>query len=554
MPVAADGSAIVADTFGAGLTNRRQALAERREKAMTQGQSPFDDGLPDDDDVVEPAEESTAEETTSEEEPPTAPASPQGQKSQKRRGPGRKRRGLAQVAAIEPMAESVTAGAISDEDLPEAAATPVEGGINPKDPLLYWPKIIAAARAKGFGPEYLQIRIERAGFGAHPTPFILVDTIQGEMVCGNESENAGQMLVDYLTDIVHLGRKVGGPANYKLQAFYKIRASGGFPVMTITLEHPDEIRAQQMRKAQYFRDKETPSLSTPAGLPGLGYRGPIPPAQGYQQFQPQPPPPVMPPIYPTVPPVGAGLADTLAQLRAYEEWRQQTIAAGQPAPPPAPQIVHMPPPPSPPVAAPEGPRLSKEEEELIFEAKMNRFIEKAGYVKPGVGAPPTPTAVVATASDPVAAIENLLKTFAKIKGMEKQVGTLFGYEPKDPNAEEEEPEPEKKPDEITVLKIPGATFGGRPVMLPRNTKGTIDFFQQAVMSNLETSQELGVKAIAGVASALDKTSFGKLLESLAQKGGAPAQLAQATKASGIVGTGSVNGATPLPQRPRGPMA
>jgi hypothetical protein len=56
-----------------------------------------------------------------------------------------------------------------------------------------------------------------------------------------------------------------------------------------------------------------------------------------------------------------------------------------------------------------------------------------------------------------------------------------------------------------------------------------------------------------VANALDKTSFGKLLESLAAKGGQPAQLAAAAKASGIVGTGAVNG-TAVPQRPRGPMA
>jgi hypothetical protein len=547
MAVAADGSPIADDSFGQGLVPYRKALAEKREKTMTQGQSPFDDGLPDDDDVI--VQEEGESETPGEEEtpdPPAAAAPSQPNKAQRRRGPGRKRRG-AQPAVIEPMGETAVASAVSNEDLPEADVKPVEGGINPKDPLLFWPKIIAAARAKGFGPEYLQIRIERAGIGAHPTPFIPVDTVQGDMVCGNESENAGQALVDYLTDQIHLGRKVASPANYRLQAFYKIRASGGFPVMTITLEHPDEIRAQQMRKAQYFRDRETPSLA-PAGVgPPPLYRVPAqmaqppylshpPPAQPVQLAQPQ------------------SLTDKIAEWRAYEEHRQWLLASGQPAPPPVPQIVHVPAPvlPLPPVAAPEGPRLSKEEEELIFEAKMNRFIEKAGYVKPGLGSPPSPAAVAASATNPVAAMKDLFKMFAEIKGMEKQVGTLFGYTEKTAE-DEEEPEPEKPKDEISVLQIPGASISGRPIMLPRNTKGTIDFFQQAVMSNLETSQELAVKALGGVAAALDKTSFGKLLESLAAKGGQPAQLAAAAKASGIVGTGAVNGSAPI-ARPRGPMA
>jgi len=324
-----------------------------------------------------------------------------------------------------------------------------------------------------------------------------------------------------------------------------VRSSGGFPVMVIKLDHPDEIRAQQMRKAEYFRSRDSASAALP--LPGLG-RPPAPRAAGYPAA-PQAPAP--PPFYPpTVPPnAQGGLAETLAHLRAYEEWRQQTIAAGQPAPPPAPQIVHMPAPPPPPAPiAPEGPRLSKEEEELIFEAKMARYIEKAGYVKPGMGSPAKPAEIKNQASG----FKEIIQAFKELDAFKTQIAEVVGGgKGEDP---EEEPEPAAKPDEITVLRIPGATFGGRPVMLPRNTKGTVDFFQQAVMSNLETSQELGVKAIAGVASALDKTSFGKLLESLAAKGGAPAQLAQTAKSAGMVGTGAVNGATPLPQRPRGPMA
>src|SRR5580704_11775333 len=171
-----------ADNFAAGLVPYRKALAERREKAMTQETSPFDDGLPDDDDLEE-VEETPKEEEPKEEEPQaTSPP----QKQTRRRGPGKKRRGREPmpVADVAPTVEMLGATPAADEELPQASA--IEGGINPKDPLIYWPKIIESARAKGMGPEYLQIRIERAGVGATPTPFILVETIEGEMVAGDE--------------------------------------------------------------------------------------------------------------------------------------------------------------------------------------------------------------------------------------------------------------------------------------------------------------------------------------------------------------------------------
>lgn len=500
---------------------------------MSQERSPFDDGLPEGDE--EEVEAPPSPEVKQEEEPP-AVAAPVARQA-RRRGPGKKRRGREPLPEAQPfVAETTTAAAALEptEELPQE----VESGINPKDPLLYWPKIIESARAKGMGPEYLQIRIERAGVGAHPTPFIIVETIEGEMVAGDET-TAGQTLVDYLTNVVHMGRKVPGRAVYKLFVFYKVKSSGGFPVMTIQLDHPDEIRAQQMRRAEYFRNREAPSLGmgNPPPMPGMGYRGPLPQA---------PPPPTPPPFYSTVPPTGGGLADTLAQLRAYEEWRQQTIAAGQPAPPPAPQIVHMPAP-APPPPPPAPPARDPEVEELIFEAKMHRYIEKMGYVKPGVGAPAKPAEIKNQASG----FKEIIQAFKELETFKSQIREAVGV---GGGELEEEPEPKEPEDKISVVQIPGATIGGRPIMLPRKTKGTIDFFQQAVMSNLETSQELAVKALGGVAQALDKTSFGKLLENLAQKGGAPAQVAQIAKTSGMVGTGAVNGATPLPQRPRGPMA
>jgi hypothetical protein len=532
-----------ADNFAAGLVPYRKALAERREKAMTQETSPFDDGLPDDDDLEE-VEETPKEEEPKEEEPQAA--SPP-QKQTRRRGPGKKRRGREPipVADVAPTVEMLGATPAADEELPQASA--IEGGINPKDPLIYWPKIIESARAKGMGPEYLQIRIERAGVGATPTPFILVETIEGEMVAGDET-TAGQTLVDYLTNVVHMGRKVAGRAVYKLFVFYKVKSSGGFPVMTIQLDHPDEIRAQQMRRAEYFRNREAPSL-------GMGSHPPAP-ARGYQLPQQMAQPPYLS-APPPAPSFGqGGFAETLSQLQAYEEYRQGLIRAGQPAPPPAPQPVYLPapqPPPPPPAPAPvisNEPRLSKEEEELIFEAKMARYIEKAGYVKPGMGAPAKPIEIKNQASG----FKEIIQAFKELDSFKAQIAEVVGGKP-GAGDDEEEPETEAKPeDKISILQIPGASIGGRPIMLPRNTKGTIDFFQQAVMANLETSQELAVKALGGVAAALDKTSFGKLLESLANKGPQAAQLAQAARASGMVGTGAVNGATPLPQRPRGPMA
>lgn len=528
------------DDFAKGLVNRRQALEEKKAKSpMPDPRSPFDDGLPEGDEEIEETEAVPPSSLGS--EPVTAAATPQAiAQRPKRRGPGKKKRDPLPppASAIEPMGETAQAGA--PREAVEAAPF-IEGGINPKDPLIYWPKIIEAAREKGFGPEYIQIRIDRSALGVNPTEFTTADTIEdASIVAGSEETNAGQALVNYVINVIHLARKA--EAKYRLYAFYKIRTTGSFPVMHMRLAHPDEIRAQEARKADYLHHQR---MSGPVGPSGYS-SSPVQRMTGPMGFGAAPQPPPAAPVVVQASAAPQTPTEQLAHLIQFEELRQRLMAMGQPVPPPLPQIIHAPPPP-PVYQPPPPPALTKEQEELIFEAKMNRFIEAKGFVKPGLGAPPA-TAAAAAAANPVAAVKELIKTFGEIRGMETSVKAMFGI------AEDAGEEPEDKPtklEELSVLKIPGVGVGGRPIMLPRNTKGTLDFFQQAVMSNLETSQELGVKAIAGVAAALDKTSFGKLLESLAAKGGAPAQLAQTVKAQGLVGVGAANG---TPQRVRGPLA
>lgn len=477
----------------------------------------FGDGLPDEEQDETSALPPPPPQTTTPAPPPSIQQPPRKKRPYTRRQPP------ANVAAT-PTAPAA----------PEAE--PIEG-LDPQDAMTTWPCILEEARAKGMGPEYFLIRIQRTGEGLHPTPATWLDAIEASMVAGNESVDAGQMLVDYVTNAIHLTTK--GPAKYRLYTILK-GARGNFTgSMTIRLGHPDDIRMQRRAKDEYFLEQQRM---------GFGQPGRPPRPQQHQQPMPLPPPPPMPPQQPT--PVGAAPTgfDFFDYATKYEQWRNMVAATGAPMPPPAPapppQVIHMPPP------TPLGPRLTPEETQLIEEAKFTRFLEKGGYVKAGVGAPVPPAAAAQAAQNPVSAIKELLGTFKAIQGLKGEVGELFGVT----EATEEEPEKPAEPEGPKFVKIPGVTAFGRAVMYPQDAEGIVEKFQQAIIGNPETTMDMALKFLGGAAKALDGTKFGQLLERVMtqQANPAAAEAAAAAKAQGMIGTGAPNGA-PMVRR-SGPQA
>ena len=419
-------------------------------------------------------------------------------------------------------------------------------GFDPRDVMTAWPETLDAAKAQGMGPEYLGIRIQRIGEGMHPTKPTWMDTIDGEQVCGDENLSPGQALIEYVTNVVHLPLK--SPARYSLFAFLKSGNGTYGKMMVMRLGHPDDIRMQRNAKEQYLRSQRAMGVS---GSPMPRYQ-PLP-------QQPLPPPPPFPQQMPQPQVAPAqqqqlGVAEMLAQFQAYEAWRQQVIATGAPPPPPAPppQIIHQAPPA--PVLPPEAPKLSKEDAELLEEAKFMRRATALGWA-PHQPATTPPAVAAQAANDPVAGIESLLNTFTKIDNLRAKVGAAFGVEATEEKPEVAAEEPIEKP---KIVELPVAKAFGRPIYMARETEGFVDWCQQTVMANLETSGELATKMLGGFAKALDGTSFSRLLERLASQGGGPAALAAQARAAGMMGQApappQMNGAPPAMRAPRGPTA
>jgi hypothetical protein len=414
-------------------------------------------------------------------------------------------------------------------------------GVNPQDPLIQWPMILEKLKALGQNPEYVTIRIVRTGTGPYPSEPSQVANIEGSLVAGGETESPGQALVDYVTDWVHAGRK--GPAKYAMTVFQK-QGRGSFPQMVLRLEDPEEIQAQKRRHEQFIQAKRMAGAIRPVAGPPTAPQYP-------QQYGYPPPPPQAPPQQAQVPqPV-----DTLAEFARYEQFRQQLLANGQPAPPPVPAPLPLPPPPPPQVVV-QQPRLTKEEEEMLEEAKFQRMAQRLGYQKLGVGAlpPVPPTAAAQAAADPVEAIVGLLATFERIDGLRTKAKKVFGVvdSPEEPDEPAAPAETEKK---IAYFKVPGIKPFGRDFQVSTSGATFVDQIKETLLGNPEFVGDMGLRMMKGAAEILDKSSFASLVAKLATREGAPAQVAAAAQTAGMIGMGAVNGAAPhAPTRPRGPLA
>jgi hypothetical protein len=399
---------------------------------------------------------------------------------------------------------------------PAAIPSPPEGE-HTKDALVVWPHIIEnVLKPKGVGPSAVMFSAERVGIGPFPSDSIPVGRFDGEAVAGEATVSPGDAIVNYVTEVFHLGRRNQGPAIYKLRCYWKSKGDT-IRIMDVKLDDPAEITAQRAREIRYAQSQMG---SVPSRVPAYQPPAPYVPGTPYQ------PPPAF-----QAPPQGQSPQEMFSMFQSMmgmvtdfnERARQAALATGQP--PPAPIVVQQAPSPPPAPTEPPKPRLTEEEQEMIEEVKFRRRAERLGYVPretiPAVAAS-TSQQVAATAANPVEGIRALLGSFKEIDKLRGDVAKVFGV----PEPEEiEATEPDKAP--FSVVKIPLANFKGKEILWPRNVEGGfLEWAQAAVMSNLEVSTDLGMGALKKLSEIVDQTSFGKLLAQLAEKGGAAANVAR----------------------------
>ena len=401
---------------------------------------------------------------------------------------------------------------------------------DPRDALIVWPQILAYLRQFGMGGQDVYIIIERQGLPPYVSPVTKIETVDGAMFSGDETIGSGQALCDYITNVIHLGRqRLAGPALYKLMVGFKTGRGNRF-MMTLKLDHPDEIAGVQRRKEQYDFNQRHARAMPPLPRPTMG----APPPQMPAQQMPMPPPPPAPAAGP-----GPQSPDWFEWAQRYEAWRQSVAGSGQPAPPPV-VMQQAPPPP------PQPPALSPEQRELIEEATFARRLRALGpdqlrmlgfVPATGPAAPVQAAAVTAAANNPVEALRGLAKTIRDIDSLRGEFGALLGVTPAAAAEGDGDREPEVDEDAPKISKIPLAKAWGKDILMPRNTEGAIDFVQQWFAANPEISTEMGLKFMAGAMKILDGSNFAKVLVQLANDP-RTAPVAAAAKAAGMVGTGA----------------
>jgi hypothetical protein len=539
MSLTPEGEPSTSDPFE-GLISRKEALSGRKK------QMPKSDGDGFDEFDVAATEVESGDPAP--ELPPTAVPAPLPPKITRPRGRPPKRRAAAAAPAPETTVGVGTGNAPGSAQTQFASASapavplPDPDGFDPCDPLIRWPQILDKLRAQGQGPNYVMIRIIRAGEGAFPSPPAQVDLVDGGMFMGDDSMSAGQQLVDYVTNFVHLVRR--GPARYKLQTYYKT-GKGSEAQMLLRLEDPADIRLQQQKKMEYLTERAKAG-NLAAGNPPLGFGYP-------HSMSPAAPPTTTAAAPPGYFPQPQQQVDPFEWLQRAESYRQQVMETqrlGQPPPPPpqapAPMAAPLPPPP------PPAPRLSEQEIVDLEAGRFARMAKALGYAPTGVGAPPSPTVAAQAAEDPVSAMDRLITTFEKISKVKERLAALG----ETPGAEEVEPpkEPETPEKKIAFFKVPGIKPFGRDFQIATSSENWVEQIKETLLGNPEFTGDMAIKMIGGVAQVLDKTSFGSLLNKLAAQPGAGQAAAAAVQAAGIVGVGAVNGAPAHKPLPRGPIA
>jgi len=497
---------------------------------VTPGQAPYRDPFPDPPAPAEDDEEEEETETASAEVLPPQPPPP----------PRRRRRRSDLGVPRKPVSETSQEASAFDVKLPGIE-------IDHRDVSIMWPITLQYLADNQRGPQDLELRIFRQGTGNFATPDTPVDFVDGSMFANDDGGTSGaQKLIDYITSAIHLGRQYKGPALYKITTRFKDAKGGATRMMTLRLDHPDEIRGMLARKQEWQDQQHAAPPPRPyARPPSMGYsptQAPMPqyaaPPQSPPQAAPAAPPPPTPPS--ALAPGQDPIQVMQSYFQLYEAWRERWGAQAAAAAPP-------PPPPAPVAPPPQAPALSKEDQALLNRARAEEAARSLGWAPPQAQAPVQPAHVAQAVHDPISALRDYAKQMKEFEGLKDDLADFFGLKPQ-ASAPEEPPEEEEKPDPPKFVEIPIARPFGRPVYFPQDTEGTVDFVQKAVMANLETSGELAMRVLGGLAKSIDNTSLGRVLERLAAASPQAAEVARAAKAMGMVGEGT---AAPAPPR-KGP--
>jgi len=320
---------------------------------------------------------------------------------------------------------SPTAATVGAPPSPAAEALSMdEGGDGSKSIFTTWPRILEEQRGLGYSPEALGISVARIATGPMKAPAVQMAPISGDLVAGDSTTSAAEMLYDYVVNYYHL--ESGGPATYRLNFFY--RAGGGAIRGTaeLPLQAPEQVKRQ--RDAAEHRRYEQ-AIKTGQIPPGTQFRTGFgipfyPPGAGAQ----------VPASTPTQP--GMISKETLDEIKtlssdaAYLRGKMEAEAQAK-AQTPAPAT-----PVRDPRLPPEG--LTAEEWDRIQEERQARGVGKAvvqaltamGFTPQTMAALHAPPQAVQPAQPtaPVTAMGALKEAISLIKevtGFQKQIGEIL---------------------------------------------------------------------------------------------------------------------------------
>jgi hypothetical protein len=366
----------------------------------------------------------------------------------------RKKRGLRPFVARPPTRE------VGVGDVPPAGVGIRTSNDGSKNVSLIWSDIVDQLREKGMDPGVIWIRVRRYALGVARTPenaALDKGQIDGMAVCGSEGVSPGEMLVEYVTDVLHFTSIPHAPARYVFDFYFKSGNSTkvSAPQGELILAHPTEINAQRKAAAEFMlRRGNAEARSGFGAMPNVSWRGGgggSYPAGGYPPGAYAPPQaapaaPAAPPaaLPPAPPPLPTGVSPELVEMQRQlyedrarlertagiydERARQEGVRAAQPA------------------AAVETP--AAQEARLV--GAVVKALAAAGVLV-GPNAAPTaqlsPQSVTQQVAAPMSAAREFFAQMREFKKIEREMAIEFAPE------EEEEPS-EPKPPATALATVP----------------------------------------------------------------------------------------------------
>jgi hypothetical protein len=399
--------------------------------------------------------------------------------------------------------------------------------VNNRDVALIWTRVVEEAAKNGAGPDSMYIRCKRWSTGPLKTLAEDLATIDGTIVGGSDTASPGEELIDYVTQVYHLGAPIGA-AKYEFDFFNKSGKQNHLPAPKgeLRLGDPKDIMRQREAAEVFARRKAYNAGSAAPTYSAFNYRGvpsnavgsyPTPPNVSVHQ----------PPQSPQYPPPVAGASPELEGMRRSLEAqaREQARLSGMYeerlrleglAPPPA-------------AAAP-----TKEELSQLIATSVAQTLVGMGFKPPGIDThppatpPPSVQQVQTATKDPIDSMETLFTNFERMEKLKGRMKTFFSPE----EEESEEPvKPSETPQQIVVQDDPykmkevplvGDIVGvGKLQFGPRvDGESLVDYAIRLGVHNPTAAE----KIMSGIVSRMDQGAIGQLMRSMIErKTGAPAQ-------------------------------